>query len=273
MKRLVGFFVVFLAMTLGGCVGTTLEVTSGVTSKVISIDNNGDYTISGTATGDIKFVSLELANMVIETEPVEDNQFRLKGRLPISDNQLILVGTSSEQSLGVTPSDKAILKSINLTTKDSLSTDSDSSSSDALDDPDDPDSTWTDNDDSTDDTSDFDAADYSTKITYDQLARTPADYKWEKVAFTGQVVQLLEGDSNFNLRVAIDGDYDQMVLVVYDPDIMDGSRVLEDDKITFYGESVGTTTYQSTMGGKITIPQIDVDKIDDAGKAPADYGD
>ena len=40
------------------------------------------------------------------------------------------------------------------------------------------------------------------------------------------------------------------------------SRVLEDDYITIYGTSVGTITYQSTMGGNITIPAAIVDKID-----------
>ncbi|KAK2210161.1 toxin regulator, partial [Clostridioides difficile] len=38
-------------------------------------------------------------------------------------------------------------------------------------------------------------------------------------------------------------------------------RVLEDDYITIRGISAGTITYESTMGGKITIPGIAVEKI------------
>ena len=41
----------------------------------------------------------------------------------------------------------------------------------------------------------------------------------------------------------------------------------------FYAESLGTTTYKSTMGGKITVPLALAKKIDDAGTAPDDYGD
>ncbi|MDM7525468.1 transcriptional regulator [Lacticaseibacillus paracasei] len=119
----------------------------------------------------------------------------------------------------------------------------------------------------------FNAADYNTGVTYDQLARTPDDYKYKKVSFTGKVIQVIDGDDETDLRVAVDGNYDNVIFIGYDPDIMNGSRVLEEDKITFYGESKGTTSYKSTGSGNITIPAVAVVKIEDAGKAPDDYGD
>lgn len=119
----------------------------------------------------------------------------------------------------------------------------------------------------------FNAADYNTGVTYDQLARTPDDYKYKKVSFTGKVIQVIDGDDETDLRVAVDGNYDNVIFIGYDPDIMNGSRVLEEDKITFYGESKGTTSYKSTGSGNITIPAVSVVKIEDAGKAPDDYGD
>lgn len=118
----------------------------------------------------------------------------------------------------------------------------------------------------------FNIADYQTGITYDQLARTPNDYKNKNVTFTGKVIQVIDGDSETDLRVAINGDSDNIVLVGFDPSIMNGARVLEDDKITFYGMSLGTTTYKSTIGGKITVPLVAAVKIEDSGKAPDDYG-
>ncbi|MCL5457582.1 carboxypeptidase-like regulatory domain-containing protein [Loigolactobacillus coryniformis] len=118
---------------------------------------------------------------------------------------------------------------------------------------------------------DVNTADYQTTIAYDSLARTPDDYKGEKVAFTGTVLQVMEDDDENELRVAIDDDYDNVVLVGYDPDIMSGSRILEDDTVTFYGESVGTMTYESTMGGDITIPAVLAAKIDDQGQTASDY--
>ncbi len=102
---------------------------------------------------------------------------------------------------------------------------------------------------------------YDTGITYSQLARTPDDYKGEKVKFYGQVAQVLEGDGTVDIRLAINGNYDQIVYLYYESSIVK-SRVLEDDYITIYGVSQGLYTYQSTMGGQITIPLIFVDKID-----------
>lgn len=102
---------------------------------------------------------------------------------------------------------------------------------------------------------------YNTGITYDQLARTPDDYKGEKVKFKGEVVQIMEGDGEVTMRFAVNGDYDKMILAAYDSSIV-SSRVLENDKITIYGISAGLYTYESTMGASITIPSVLIDKID-----------
>lgn len=102
---------------------------------------------------------------------------------------------------------------------------------------------------------------YETGITYDQLARTPDQYKGSKVKFYGKVIQVIEDDGSVQIRLAVNDDYDHVVFGQYDSDIV-SSRVLEDDKITIYGVSAGTISYQSTMGGQITIPGILIEKID-----------
>lgn len=102
---------------------------------------------------------------------------------------------------------------------------------------------------------------YNTGITYDQLARTPDKYKDEKVKFYGKVIQVVEDESMVTLRMAINSDYDKVILLAYSPDIV-SSRVLENDNITIYGVSNGVYTYQSTMGGNITVPLVVVDKIE-----------
>lgn len=102
---------------------------------------------------------------------------------------------------------------------------------------------------------------YETGTTYNDLARRPDDYVDKKVKFTGKVLQVLEGDGYIQIRLAINSDYDKVVFCEYDPSIVD-SRILEDDIITIYGVSIGTITYQSTMGGPITIPGILIDRID-----------
>lgn len=102
---------------------------------------------------------------------------------------------------------------------------------------------------------------YETGITYDQLARTPDDFKGKKVKFTGKVVQVIEGSGSIQIRLAINDNYDTILFGQYDSSIV-GSRVLEDDHITIYGTSAGTISYQSTMGGTITIPGVSIEKID-----------
>jgi len=72
---------------------------------------------------------------------------------------------------------------------------------------------------------------------------------------------VIEDDDAVQLRIAVDDDYDKMIFVEYDASIID-SRVLEDDQITIMGISLGLISYESTMGGKITIPAISVDKVE-----------
>nr|WP_318539516.1 toxin regulator [Terribacillus saccharophilus] len=102
---------------------------------------------------------------------------------------------------------------------------------------------------------------YNTGITYDQLARTPDDYISEKVKFSGKVVQVMEGDGITQIRFAVNDDYDTILLGEFDASVVD-SRILEDDELTIYGTSGGVITYESTMGGNITIPSMIIDKID-----------
>lgn len=121
-------------------------------------------------------------------------------------------------------------------------------------------------------TNGFNTGDYRTDITYDQLARTPKQYKNTKFTLTGQVIQEMESKGIVQLRVAIDGNPDNVVLLEYRAKIMNGTRVLENDLITFYAESVGVTTYKATSGQSVTIPAAVAQHIDDKGTAPDDYG-
>lgn len=102
---------------------------------------------------------------------------------------------------------------------------------------------------------------YETGITFEQLARTPDDYKGQKVKFRGKVIQVIEGKGETQLRIAVNRDYDKIILVAYDSSIVT-SRVLDDDTITIMGTSAGLYSYESTSGATITIPAIVVDMIE-----------
>ncbi|EPD52319.1 hypothetical protein HMPREF1210_01672 [Paenisporosarcina sp. HGH0030] len=71
----------------------------------------------------------------------------------------------------------------------------------------------------------------------------------------------MEGDGETQVRIAVNDDYDKIIYASYDSYIVD-SRILEDDLITLMGTSDGLLTYESTMGGEITIPSIIIDKIE-----------
>ena len=102
---------------------------------------------------------------------------------------------------------------------------------------------------------------YETGITYNQLARTPDDYLGEKVKFKGKVIQVMEGDSSTQIRFAVNSDYDTILFAEIASDVTE-TRILEDDVITIYGLSSGLMTYESTMGGQISIPGMIVEKVD-----------
>ena len=62
---------------------------------------------------------------------------------------------------------------------------------------------------------------------------------------------VIKGDDRYSLRLAMDGDYDQMVWVTYR-----GDRVLEDDTVEVWGMVEGLYSYESVLRATITIPEI-----------------
>lgn len=102
---------------------------------------------------------------------------------------------------------------------------------------------------------------YDTGITYNQLARTPKEYIDKKVTFNGQVVQTMDDGGETYIRLAVDGNYDNIILANYYTDISD-VRILEKDNVTIKGTSVGIKSYTSNLGKKISIPGVMIDKIE-----------
>lgn len=102
---------------------------------------------------------------------------------------------------------------------------------------------------------------YDTGITYDQLARTPDQFKGEKVKLKGKVVQVMEGTGKTQIRLAVGSNYDTILFGEFDTSIVT-SRVLENDVVTVMGTSTGILTYKSTMGGNISIPGVSIEKIE-----------
>lgn len=114
---------------------------------------------------------------------------------------------------------------------------------------------------------------YASGITYEQIARNPKDYLGKGVTFTGKVLQTVEDDGTLEaMRVAIDGDYDQIIYVqVSIKAVKDDSRILEDDIVTLKGMAMKTITYEATSGASITLPAVYAVEVDDQGKDTSGY--
>ena len=99
---------------------------------------------------------------------------------------------------------------------------------------------------------------YETGLTWEQIAREG------KVGtlgqFEGKIIQVMNGSGFTQYRVAINGDYDTIMLV----EVLDGissETLLEDDYVYFKGMSMGQYTYTTVLGAEMTIPSFIVDEI------------
>ena len=100
-----------------------------------------------------------------------------------------------------------------------------------------------------------------TKLDYKAVARDPDAHEGDLITFQGKVLQVMESGSYVVFRIASKGNYDNVVYCTYSaPD--NYSRILEDDRVTVYGECTGIYTYETIMGGTVTIPACTIDRIE-----------
>lgn len=109
-------------------------------------------------------------------------------------------------------------------------------------------------------------------IPYEQLARTPDKFKGSFVVFEGKVVQALESGDRVVLRVNTAADDWQdnfagnVVYVDYRKDRPDEPRILEDDKVVFWGAYNGIQSYKAVLGQTISIPWVVARLVEDEGR-------
>lgn len=104
-----------------------------------------------------------------------------------------------------------------------------------------------------------------TKNLFADYSRRPNEHLNENITFSGKVLQVIEGTSSSQYRVAVDSDSNYVIYV----DIPNSDRimrVLEDDKVTVVATFTGLLTYESTMGSSITIPKCSASSIIIPGK-------
>jgi len=98
----------------------------------------------------------------------------------------------------------------------------------------------------------------SINISYDELMRNNSNYVGKIVYFRGQIVQVIEGGSDFySFRVSTKNQgygmyYDNEIYLNYK-----GSRLLEKDIIDIWGYVKGLMTYTTVLGAQVTLPELD----------------
>lgn len=129
---------------------------------------------------------------------------------------------------------------------------------------------------------------YDTGITFFQLERMPDEFKGQKVKFYGKVLQVLEDKNEVQIRMSTKMStsaydeilddlykwlnqknpigkteywYEDIIYGYYDKNVP-AYRVIQDDMITIYGISRGLYTYTSTADKEITLPLIEITRIE-----------
>ena len=94
-------------------------------------------------------------------------------------------------------------------------------------------------------------------IDYAQLKKNPDRYKGEYVKYTGEILQILEGDNITNIRLAVTKssygyDFNDVIFIEY-PGYTD---FVDNDIVTVYGEIYGSYSYKSQAGYEISLPGL-----------------
>ncbi|MGD6843089.1 hypothetical protein ACQCVH_11280 [Bacillus infantis] len=100
-------------------------------------------------------------------------------------------------------------------------------------------------------------------IDFKQLDKNPDRYTGEYVKYTGEVIQILEGNDMTNIRLAVTktsygynpGD---LIFIEYEG----YTDFVEEDVVTIYGEVYGKYSYESQAGYSISLPGIVADIIE-----------
>ena len=99
---------------------------------------------------------------------------------------------------------------------------------------------------------------YETGLTWEDIARNGKVGTYGK--FEGKIVQVMNGSGFKQYRIAINGDYDTVMLVEVQNDVAK-EILLEDDYVYFKGFSMGQYTYTTVLGSELTIPSFEAEEI------------
>lgn len=100
-------------------------------------------------------------------------------------------------------------------------------------------------------------------IEYAQLKKNPDRYTGEYVKYSGEILQILEGDNVTHIRLAVTKtsygyDPNDVIFIEY-PGYTD---FVDNDIVTVYGEIYGSYSYESQAGFNISLPGLIADTVE-----------
>lgn len=105
-------------------------------------------------------------------------------------------------------------------------------------------------------------------MPYKDLYRDIEANKGKKVHYKGKVVQVIDGYiAQYRVNITEDkyGYWNDTVLISDVGKTLDSEqhpKILDEDIIEFWGTVLGEASYESTIGAKISLPEITVQKIE-----------
>ena len=89
-------------------------------------------------------------------------------------------------------------------------------------------------------------------VVYDDLARNTEGYEGQLVRVRGEVAQVMEDGDAAQLRLLVDGDFDNVLFVRYPG--YSQARVLADDQIDLVAQILGRVEVKTVLGQELTLP-------------------
>lgn len=95
---------------------------------------------------------------------------------------------------------------------------------------------------------------------FEEIARDSEALVGQRVTFTGEIIQVLDGEYRMNVTQNDYGFYEDTIYFIYD--IGDGDRLLEGDIVTIWGNSLGFVSYTALLGQEVTLPAIEARRVE-----------
>ena len=90
---------------------------------------------------------------------------------------------------------------------------------------------------------------------YNDVLRYPTKYEDKYIYVNGRVIQISEGWFD-SVTIRLNDSSNNTWYIKYSYENDNEPRIIENDNITVYGESTGTTSYTAVLGNQVTLPSI-----------------